>query len=116
MTADGEPQSKLLVTDFDGTLTRRDFFWLVVEAFAPANLQEHWQAYREGRATHFEALAGIFAGIQADEDGMYALLARAELEPELPEWLDRLARAGWEVVVASAGCEWYIRRILAGSG
>ena len=106
----------LLVTDFDGTITHRDFFWLVVEAFAPAHLEEHWQKFEEKRITHFEALAGIFDKLEASEEAMSALLDRAEPEPELKTWLDRLDRAGWDVVVVSAGCSWYIERILARIG
>jgi 2-hydroxy-3-keto-5-methylthiopentenyl-1-phosphate phosphatase len=106
----------LLVTDFDGTLTRNDFFNLVVEAFAPAGLGEHWSAYQAGRLTHFEALQGIFAGIRGGEADLLALLSRAGLEPELPACVKALHRAGWEVVVASAGCAWYIDRLLASCG
>ena len=106
----------LLVTDFDGTLTRHDFFHLVVEAFAPARLDEYWRDYRDKRITHFEALAGIFAGIRADDRQMEALIARAEPEPRLSDCVARLHQAGWEVVVASAGCAWYIDRVLARAG
>lgn len=109
-------QRALLVTDFDGTLTRRDFFHLVVDAFAPEALAQYWGGYRAGRYTHFEALAGIFASIRASEEEVLQVVRRAELEPELSQWLRRLHDAGWEVVVASAGCEWYIRRLLTWAG
>src|SRR5262249_18321548 len=109
-------QPRLLVTDFDGTLTRRDFFWLIVEAFAPARLDDYWRDYRDGRITHFEALAGIFAGVGASESEMGRLLARAEPDPRLAHWVERLRHAGWDVVVASAGCAWYIERVLARCG
>ncbi len=114
--SDREAQRKLLVTDFDGTLTRRDFFQLVVEAYAPEALAEFWDGYRAGRYSHFEALEGIFGCIRGSEADLLRVVARAEPDPDLAVWLDHLARAGWEVVVASAGCEWYIRRILASSG
>src|SRR5262249_5090575 len=113
---DGERQRALLVTDFDGTLTGRDFFQLVVEAFAPEALAEFWDGYRAGRYTHFEALAGIFASIRASEDDVLAVVRRAELEPELKPWLRRLQAAGWDVVVTSAGCRWYIDRLLRAAG
>ena len=116
MTIPDAPPRHLLVTDFDGTITRRDFFWLVVEAFAPAHLEEHWRAYEEKRITHFEALAGIFDKLQVSEDAMNALLDRAEPDPEMKTWLDHLDRGGWDVVVVSAGCSWYIERILARVG
>ena len=114
--ADGETQRALLVTDFDGTLTRNDFFQLVVEAFAPEALAEFWDGYKEGRYTHFEALAGIFTSIRASEDEVLAVVRRAELEPELSFWLQRLRERGWDVVVTSAGCQWYVQHLLRWAG
>jgi 2-hydroxy-3-keto-5-methylthiopentenyl-1-phosphate phosphatase len=36
-----------------------------------------------------------------------------ELDPALPDALEALTAAGWQVVIASAGCDWYIRHLLA---
>jgi 2,3-diketo-5-methylthio-1-phosphopentane phosphatase len=107
-------QSSLFVTDFDGTLTRNDFYRIVVERFAPQGLAEHWHGYKSGRLTHFQALQAIFAAVRANEDDMQQAIACTHPEPELGRWVTALRVSGWEVVVASAGCEWYIRRVLAG--
>ncbi|MGL4554586.1 MAG: haloacid dehalogenase-like hydrolase [Gemmataceae bacterium] len=106
----------LLVSDFDGTVTRHDFFRLAVESFAPGGMEEFWQGYLAGRYTHFEALAGIFGSIRTDEAALLALVARAEPDPDMAGWLIRLRAAGWDVEVASAGCGWYIDRVLAAAG
>ena len=37
-----------------------------------------------------------------------------EIDPEIAEAVEELDRSGWSVVVASAGCDWYIRRLLSG--
>lgn len=111
-----EQRPGLFVTDFDGTLTRHDFFHLVTERFAPSAFDEYWQGYRTGRYTHFEALRGIFRSIRATEAELLEVVGRAEPDPELGAWVSRLNQAGWDVVVASAGCEWYIQRVLASCG
>jgi 2,3-diketo-5-methylthio-1-phosphopentane phosphatase len=116
MTPEAEPRRKLFVTDFDGTVTRRDFFWLIIEACAPEHLEAYWEGYTTGRLTHFEALAGIFARARASQEQIESMLARAEPDPDLAAWVAKLRADGWDVVVASAGCEWYIRRILARAG
>jgi 2,3-diketo-5-methylthio-1-phosphopentane phosphatase len=103
----------LFVTDFDGTLTRNDFFHIAVQTFAPACLAERWQEYLAGRITHFQALQAIFAGIRCSEDELLAVLPQTEPPPDLAAQVRRLHAAGWDLVVASAGCEWYIGRILA---
>src|SRR4051812_42355185 len=80
----------LLVTDFDGTLTRNDFYHIVVETFAPTGLAEHWQDYQTGRLTHFQALQAIFAAIRASEVDVLAALERTAPEPELGDWVAAL--------------------------
>jgi 2-hydroxy-3-keto-5-methylthiopentenyl-1-phosphate phosphatase len=104
----------VLVSDFDGTMTRNDFYKLAVETLIPPDMPPYWQEYRSGRKTHFEALQAIFATIRADEATVLDVVRRMEIDPELMSAVDELDRSGWSVVVASAGCEWYIRRLLAG--
>ena len=105
-----------LVTDFDGTLTRHDFFVLAMERLVPSGVPDYWQEYRSGRLTHFEAMRSYYAAIRASEAETLDVVNDLGLEPDLADWIRRLGLAGWRVVVASAGCAWYIRRVLAGWG
>ena len=66
--------------------------------------------------THFEALQAIFASIRADFHTVRAVVDRMELDPALPRTLDRLRDSGWDVIVTSAGCSWYIRILLDQAG
>jgi 2-hydroxy-3-keto-5-methylthiopentenyl-1-phosphate phosphatase len=66
--------------------------------------------------THFEALRRYFAEIRAPEAEVLAVVERMELDPGLPAAVAALERAGWKVVVTSAGCDWYIRRLLGAAG
>lgn len=109
-------RTALLVTDWDGTVTRHDFFDIVRRDFLPADAPDYWGGYCSGRYTHFEALAGIFAHLRAGEAEILDAARRTEPDPELAGCVDRLRSHGWEVVIASAGCEWYIRRMLAERG
>ncbi len=102
----------LLVTDFDGTMTRHDFYTLAVKYLLPPGMPDYWARYRAGEISHFKALQAIFASIRADEQTVRMVVDRMEIDPELPEALRRLERSGWEVVVTSAGCDWYIRILL----
>ena len=106
----------VLVSDFDGTMTRHDFYKLAVEELLPPDTPDYWAEYRAGRLTHFEALRRYFAAIRASEADVLAVVERMELDPELPAAVGALRRAGWAVVVTSAGCDWYIRRLLAAAG
>ncbi len=105
-----------LVSDFDGTMTRQDFFKLAVQHLLPPDGPDFWSEYRAGQITHFEALRRYFAEIRASEAEVLAVVDRMELDPGLPQAVAELRQAGWRVIVTSAGCAWYIRRLLAQAG
>jgi 2,3-diketo-5-methylthio-1-phosphopentane phosphatase len=105
-----------LVTDFDGTMTGRDFFKLAIQQLLPPDVTNFWLDYRAGRVTHFEALQCYFAEIRKSEAEVLTVVDQMELDPALPQAVADLRAAGWHVVITSAGCAWYIRRLLAAAG
>lgn len=104
--------SKVLVSDFDGTMTQDDFYKLVIKSLLPPDTPDYWAEYRAGNITHFEALRRYFASIQANEDEVIAVVREMKLDDGLPAAVQSLRTAGWDVVVTSAGCSWYINRLL----
>jgi 2-hydroxy-3-keto-5-methylthiopentenyl-1-phosphate phosphatase len=107
---------RVLVSDFDGTMTQHDFYKLAIEKLVPAGTPNFWDDYRAGTITHHEALRRYFGSIRASEAEILAVVDRMELDPQLYNSVAALRAAGWDVVVASAGCDWYIRRLLAAAG
>ena len=110
-----QPSRGVFVTDFDGTLTRNEFYHLMREHLTDPDA-DYWADYRAGRATHFDAMARYFAAIRADEATVVRQVLKLELDPRFPELAAALNRAGWEIVVASAGSDWYIRQVLDPTG
>lgn len=106
----------ILVTDFDGTFTRRDFFDLILERHDPPGARALWDRFLAGELTTFEGIAGVLGALRTDQVGVDALVAAMDPPPGAAEAARRLQAAGWEVVVASAGCRWYIECVLAGLG
>lgn len=106
----------ILVSDFDGTISRRDFFDLVRARWPIPKEEDPWERYVAGEITHFEALARIFARIRCSEAELLALVGQMEVDPEFASTVRALQCHGWEVLVASAGCAWYIERLLAQAG
>lgn len=107
---------RTFVTDFDGTLARRDFYSEVLSQLMPTGTPAFYQHYLHGEMTHFECLAAYFGSLRCTEAELLEVVHTMELEPGLPKLVEELNAAGWEVVVASAGCAWYIDRLLAAAG
>ncbi|HEY5792941.1 MAG TPA: hypothetical protein VIS74_06555, partial [Chthoniobacterales bacterium] len=73
----------ILVSDFDGTLTRFDFFDLVRRRWPVPPEEDPWNQYVAGKITHFEALAEIFRGIRTSEAELEGVVQSMELDPGL---------------------------------
>ncbi|MEQ9411059.1 MAG: HAD-IB family phosphatase [Fuerstiella sp.] len=101
---------KTLVSDFDGTMTQYDFYSCAVQHLLCPEDLEPWHAYTRGEITHFEALRRIFERIHAEMPEMERVLAAMEFDSVAAAAVQRLEGHGWNVVVVSNGCGWYIER------
>ncbi len=101
----------ILVSDFDGTLTQVDFFQAVLERLLGGDLSI-WHSYCQGKITHFEALAGYYQQIRLSEISLKDLVAGLGFPTQFSLLLGQLRLANWDLVIASAGCEWYIRQLV----
>src|SRR5579883_1111683 len=107
---------RVLVSDFDGTIARDDFYQVFLRRVAPPVADAVWADYQAGRVTHFDALRLIFGSAAPGEAALVRLTHEMDFDPRFAESVGRLRAAGWEVVVVSAGCRWYIDRLLAEAG
>lgn len=103
--------TKLLVTDFDGTMARKDFYHRVVDQLLSPDDLSPWHDYAAGKITHFESLRRIFAKIRSSEEELLAVVATMQFDPRAKESILQLRAEGWEVKVVSNGCGWYIKRL-----
>jgi 2,3-diketo-5-methylthio-1-phosphopentane phosphatase len=107
---------KILVSDYDGTITDKDFYSLLAERYIPADTPDYFAQYREGRITHFEAMAAYFAFAPTEQAELEELLEASQADPDLGASAALLQRAGWELLVVSAGSSWYVERVLGRAG
>src|SRR6516162_7651433 len=107
---------KIFVSDYDDTITAKDFYLLLAERYVPADTPDYFAQYREGRITHFEAMAAYFAFVPTEEQQLEELLAASQADLDLGAAAALLQRAGWELLVVSAGSSWYVERVLRRAG
>ncbi|MGA8660557.1 MAG: haloacid dehalogenase-like hydrolase [Chthoniobacterales bacterium] len=106
----------ILISDFDGTVTRYDFFDLVRKRWPFPPEDDPWEKFVTGEITHFQALAEIFASIRTTEPDLLELADSTEFDASFAESARVLQDRGWEIVIASAGCDWYIQFLLKKAG
>jgi 2-hydroxy-3-keto-5-methylthiopentenyl-1-phosphate phosphatase len=106
----------VFVSDFDGTLARPDFYQLVHKQLVPRGTPDYWSEYRAGAMTHFDALKAFFAAAEGGESALLGMVDMMETPRDLSNQIDRLRDLGWEIVIVSAGCSWYVQELLARAG
>jgi len=111
-----EKMRKIFVSDYDGTITDKDFYSLLAERYIPGDTPDYFAQYQEGRITHFEAMAAYFAFTPTNEQQLEELLAASQADPDLGASTALLRRAGWALWVFSAGSSWYVERVLSRAG
>ncbi|MCC6589116.1 MAG: MtnX-like HAD-IB family phosphatase [Bryobacterales bacterium] len=102
----------VLISDFDGTITEKDFYQLLVERYIPRDAPDYLGLYRMGKMSHFEAMAKYFSHAPTDEASLQQLITDTRPDPRFVESVSKLKAAGWELIIVSAGSSWYIDRIL----
>jgi 2-hydroxy-3-keto-5-methylthiopentenyl-1-phosphate phosphatase len=106
----------ILISDFDGTVTQYDFFDRVRKRWPFPPQDDPWEKFVAGEITHFQALAEIFARIRTTEADLRKLADSMELDASFARSARALQERGWEIVIASAGCHWYIDFLLNKAG
>ncbi len=97
-------------TDFDGTISDRDFFWLVVDEILGREALKHWQGYVDGRLTHFQALQEMFSQIHISEEQLNALIDTINIDKNFEDVAAFCAEKEIPLYICSAGCDYYIKR------
>jgi 2,3-diketo-5-methylthio-1-phosphopentane phosphatase len=105
-----------LVSDFDGTITRYDFYLLIRKLCMSESAPDYFESYRTGQLTHFDAMAAYFSHAPDSEAALEKMLTLTEPDPDFVQAASTLNAASWDLIIVSAGSNWYIERILQSLG
>ena len=101
-----------LISDFDGTITADDFFWYTINEYLEESDLKPWHDYIDRKITHFQALSRIFGKIRALEEDFNDFIDRFPVEPKFIDTIELCNKKNIEFYIVSAGCDYYITRIL----
>lgn len=103
---------KLFITDFDGTLTDVDFYQTILHTLPADRQPPYWDEFLAGRMSLFEMLREVFLVGPKRLPEILELVERTGFDPQAGAAWRTLHDAGWQMVVVSAGCRWYIDLLL----
>ena len=112
-----EVTKTLVQCDFDGTITRQDISFLLLDAFAGGDWRQLLAEYREDKISvnHFNTYA--FAMLKADKQALLEFMrGKVAIRPGFHELLAYCQRRGFHFVVVSNGLDFYIEALLGDLG
>jgi len=97
-------------------VTDTEFFALIAERHMPRDIPDFFAMYRRKEITHVEAMQRFFDFTPDDPNILEQLLEDTRPDPNLKRATEDLHKAGWDLIIVSAGSSWYINKILSSFG
>ena len=117
MKNSSEVAKTLVQCDFDGTITKEDVSFLLLDAFADGDWRQLLTEYIEGKIPVGYFNTKAFAMVKADRQAMVELARRkVEIRPGFNRLLDCCRQNSFPLVIVSNGLDFYIEAILKDVG
>lgn len=99
------------VSDFDGTISKKDFYWIVIEKYFPegSDMVKQW---KEGEIKDIDFLSTVFSSIHQNEAQIIEDVLEIPIDEHVPEFIKKVQEHGGDFYILSAGTDYYINYIL----
>ncbi|KGP73447.1 MtnX-like HAD-IB family phosphatase [Pontibacillus yanchengensis] len=99
------------VSDFDGTISNKDFYWVVIEKYFPEG-EELFKKWKAGQMKDIDFLSTVFSSINQDEEQIIKDILDIPIDAYVPSLIHHVQQNGGDVYILSAGTDYYIHHIL----
>lgn len=106
----------VFVSDFDGTLTEKDFYKIIMEEYLKEDFQKLYSDWRNKKIKDVDYLGYVFNHIDRDEKGIFEAIMKISLDPFAKKFIENIKAYGGDFAVVSAGTSYYIDRLFTSKG
>jgi len=100
------------ISDFDGTLTKKDFYKIVSETYLKDEFMPFYKSWRKGEMKDREYLSYVFNNIKRSESEINEDILNIPFDPFAKAFIEKVKEAGGDFIIISAGTSYYIEKIL----
>lgn len=104
------------VSDFDGTLTERDFYKIITEEYLKEECKDMYTDWQNKKIKDVDYLGYIFKNIRRNERQIDEDINKIKLDPFALEFINNIKKYGGDFIVVSAGTGYYIERVFKNNG
>lgn len=106
----------VFVSDFDGTLTKKDFYQMIIDDYLGADGHTLYKEWRQGLHEDKAFLSKIYSSINREEAEILEDILRIEWDEGAPEFIKKVRENEGEFIILSSGTNYYIDRFLKEKG
>ncbi|HEY5562160.1 MAG TPA: MtnX-like HAD-IB family phosphatase [Clostridiaceae bacterium] len=104
------------ISDFDGTLSDKDFYEIITENYAIKDNDSKYAAWRRKEINVVDYLGHIFKNIDREEAEIDQDIMKISLDPYTKEFIQNIESYGIDFYIVSAGTSYYINRVFEREG
>lgn len=99
------------ISDFDGTLTKKDFYKILSETYFKEELVPIFNSWQNGEMKDREYLSYVFNNVHRNEVELDEDILSIAFDPSAKAFIEKVKAAGGDFIVISAGTNYYIDRV-----
>ncbi|WP_252187759.1 MtnX-like HAD-IB family phosphatase [Anaeromonas frigoriresistens] len=102
----------VFISDFDGTITKKDFYWHIIDKYMKEEGNNKYLEWKAGKLKDIDFLGHVFKNIDREENEIKKDILELEIDTYLHQFINFIQRRDGEFVILSAGASYYIETIL----
>lgn len=102
----------LFISDFDGTISLEDFYQQIMHRYLPEKVDAILDGFRTGSAKDIDLLSEVFANMNLSEEALEREIEEIPIDPAFQDFALEVRDRGGDFVILSAGCAFYIHKVL----
>lgn len=106
----------IILTDFDGTITKQDVCYLLLDKFAKFHWQETDRQWVDGRLSTEEAYKKLLKSIDITKNEFDGFIETVEIDKKFKDFFKVCKKNNVRVEIVSDGLDYYIKKILEREG
>lgn len=100
------------VSDFDGTLTDRDFYHIVMDKYLKDWAWDYYEEWKKTKKINVDFLNRIFGSMDRNEEEILEDILELPLDPCAVDFIKKVEACGGDFYILSAGTSYYIKKLL----
>ena len=100
------------VSDFDGTLTKKDFYQVIIDKYLKSWGQDFYKNWKSTKKINTEFLNIIFGALDKSEEEILEDIKQIPLDDHAVAFINKIKSNGGDFYILSAGTSYYIDKLL----